>query len=207
MRTANLALVQDSIVLLADHARHVHCVMGSPVLDHFQSVHYLLTIIANPGEIFDTPVGKLALRALLITVCFHLSVMFLRSTIPKVLGFIGRHCHRCREAVASGVSLSILRGFIESANPKTREKGVRVIVELCCGPIPDQEKRAEFACCLLSVFCTQYREIYWLALIGISFWIENEDPAVSCFEVFWGTDTPFSFHFSALFRKQMSMSS
>jgi hypothetical protein len=74
-----------------------------------------------------------------------------------------------------------------------------VIIHLCSGPIPDRGKRAEFASCLLSVFSTRWRELYWLALIGISFWIEQEDPRFSCFDVFWGNDTPFSLHFPSLF--------
>jgi hypothetical protein len=221
MRISNLPLVQESVLLLAQYTCDTRYPLSSPVLDHFRTLFYLLTIITNSGTPFDPPLRELAFSALIPLLCddtsdfceralsagllprlgdiFSEHIPSLDAHIPAVLGVVGRHCERCREAVAAGVPGAVLHAFVFSADPTIRERGLETVVALCRGPLPDETKRTTFAECLLSVFSQQHWPLYSLALLGIAFWIENEDPTVSCFGVFWETDTTFSLHFAALF--------
>jgi hypothetical protein len=221
MRTRNLAFVRDSVQLLGAQANIPGFVFSPALLSSFRVIFYLLTVVSNVESAFDVSLRAQALWALTLLirdvdsgfgevalrhgVLLRLGAILeehvpeFEELMPGLLGYLALHCQNCRDQVACGVPIAALQGFIESGNGKTREDGLKVIIWLCRGPISSPEKRAELAQCLLSVFGTPWRDLFWLALVGIAFWIEHQPPEIPCFDVFWGAQTPFAVTFSGLF--------
>jgi hypothetical protein len=173
-----------------------------------------LTVISNPDCAFDLTLREQALWALSLLcrgadstiaevsvshgLLPRLSCVFqeqhieLQERIPGLLAIVARHC---RTAVLSAVPFEIINDFIESRSIKMREDGLKLILWLCSGAIPDLPKRMQFAQCLLSIFRPGWESLLWLALLGIAFWIENSEPGFDCFGVFWGSDSNFAIEF------------
>jgi hypothetical protein len=190
MRREDATAVDDAMFVLGHYAALHGPLPDCPLLQEHRTIFYILFVISNSDINFDILTRTTALWTLanlvvgsdladvavghgaidrLVTV-YNQSKIELTQRIPCAFRFLA---YRCLPAVLE-VPFSVFPGFVEEApadSTRMREHGLKLLCHFCqkCdGDIPIWD---DCLGCFLWVIEHDASDYFWLALIGINYWL------------------------------------